>query len=315
VSTAAAVQAVSSLPDNSLATLKLKRESLIAGGQRTQSTAAQSIAAIEEQLDLLRNQKQQLESQRSFTSQRVAIKQAELQRNESLAKGGFVTEQYLSALRADLASLQSSLADIDQRAIGLVQQQVALKQQATQLRGQADIDSERVRQDVAEVENRVLTARDNRRVELHAPRALMVSAIHVESGHYVLSDTPVLTSVDPDAPRVVQCLLSARAAVGLAPGTAVRLRYAAFPYAYYGSFEGRVVSIDTSPWRGNAHEGAASAPRDAEPLYRVVVRPLQQTVKTPQGEQPLLPGMQAQVEIPKQRRALIEWLLLPARHL
>lgn len=314
VEAAASVEAANGLTDKGLAYLVSKRDSLVREDRIAGSSSQAQLASLQTQSELIDAQIARQQQQRALVAERLRIKQAELERNSALQRDGFVSSQALSALRAEVASLQEDGATVERQIAALRQQAMALNQGAIDLRDRSRAEIERLQQDMAEVDSRIASAQGNRRIELRAPRALTIQAIHVESGNYVDVDTPVATTTAPGEALEIRALVGASAVVGLRAGARVRIRYDAFPYHYYGSFEGRVSSIDRSPWRGAPANPGEAARQAQEPLYRVMVQPLAQRVRTPQGMRPLLTGMSAQVEIPKTTRTLLQWILLPGRN-
>jgi membrane fusion protein len=312
--TSPSANAVSSLSDDSLDQLAAKRDGLLSANRVTSASAQARLATLNQQLSMVEVQAKSLRQQRELLNEKLRLKQAELERNAALEKSGYVSSQYVAAMRADAVALQASVAELEQRAAAVDQQGVALRQQALEIRGQADVDAAKVQQDVAEVNSRINAARSIRTVEIVAPRDLTVAALHVEPGNFVREETPILTTSDPGTEQDAVCLVEARAAVGLKPGTTVRLRYPAYPYQYFGTFEGKVLSVDSSPWQGR-RDAERAGESGNDPVYRVVVHPSQQYVAGPQGRMPLMSGMAVQVEIPRSTRSLIEWLVMPARHL
>lgn len=306
VEAVAAVEVENSLTDAGLSHLSSKRDSLLRADRIADTSADAQLASIQSQSGLIGTQIGRLQRERALTEERLRLKRAELERNIALERSGYVSWQTVAGLRAEVAELESQTAGAERDMAALKQQEAALNQRAIDLRERTRAETERLRQEVAEVDNRIVTARANRRAELRAEKPFTVQAVHVESGNYVEIDTPVLTAMDPDERLLIRALVSARAVVGLRPGARVRVRYDAFPYHYYGSFEGKVFSVDRSPW-----QGAGTA---AEPLYRVMVQPATQLIQTPQGARRLLPGMSAQVEVPMATRSLLQWILLPGRN-
>ncbi len=310
VEAAAAVEASGALADAGLSQLASKRDSLLRANRLTDRSSEAQVAAIASQSGLLDAQIARASQQRGLVAERLRLKQTELERNTSLQRQGYVSAQSLLTLRSEVAALQAEAAEAEQRIAALRQESMALRQQEIDIRDSSRADSERYGQEVSELDSRIASARSSREVQLRADKALTITAIHVESGNYVDIGTPIATTSDPGEPLRIRALVGARAVVGLRRGAEVRIRYDAFPYYYFGTFAGRVISVDRSPWRG----GAVGAREEGEPLYRVLVQPRDQRIQSPQGPRQLLAGMTAQVEIPETTRSLLQWILLPSRN-
>lgn len=311
VDASAAVEAAGDIADAGLSQLASKRDSLLRADNLTGRSSVAQVEAISAQSRLLDAQIARAAQQRELAGERLRIKEAELKRNSALQRDGYVSAQSLSVLHSEVATLRVDSAEAEQRISALRQQAMALRQQEIDIRDRSRADSERYSQEVSELDSRIASARSNRRVELRANEAQTITAVHVESGNYVSINTPIVTTANPQEPLRIRALVGARAVAGLRTGTEVRIRYDAFPYYYFGTFSGRVVSVDRSPWRGT---DKPAGQENEPPLYRVLVEPRDQRIESPQGSRPLLAGMTAQVEIPEYTRSLLQWILLPSRN-
>jgi membrane fusion protein len=105
---------------------------------------------------------------------------------------------------------------------------------------------------------------------------------------------------------------SARAIGFVQPGTAVWLRYEAFPYERFGQFPGRVREMYRSAIPiGELPLAQTAAARTCEWVYRIRVELAGQTVATASGMQALQPGMPVQASLVAERRTLFEWMFEP----
>jgi membrane fusion protein len=101
----------------------------------------------------------------------------------------------------------------------------------------------------------------------------------------------------------------------VAPGDAVLIRLAAYPYQTFGQQRGVVQTVTRSALpEGQMNDGAA-AQGDKESMYRITVS-LKTPVRGPQGQTlTLLPGMRLDADLLQQTRPLYQWAFDPAYRL
>ncbi len=146
------------------------------------------------------------------------------------------------------------------------------------------------------------------RFVLKAPMAGRVAALSVETGDAVRPGRTLLTLLAPDASMQAILLVPSRAAGFIQPGQSVRMRYAAFPQARFGTQPGTVVSVSSS-----VLSPAQVAPpgRAEEPVYKVRVRPERDAVTAYGRRLPLQAGMALEADVELERRRLLHWILDP----
>jgi len=281
----AAMQARLQLLDSQMVGLRAQREA----ARHEQRQVAAELEARRWQLDLAG---QSLARLRGLQQQRyVSAMQVEQQQSSVLDYMGQVqaTQRLAAGTARSLAQLDQALAELPGQ---------RLSAEAEHRRALAQLAQERLE----------MQARGGQAVK--APVAGVVATPLVKPGQAVEAGQPLLSVLPHDAPLEAELWVPSRAIGFVAPGNAVMLRYAAFPYQKFGHQRGTVRHIsrtalgsrETSPMPG----GSAG-----EPYYRVVVR-LQQQVVTAYGKgEPLRPGMLLEADILGERRRLIEWIFEP----
>jgi len=90
----------------------------------------------------------------------------------------------------------------------------------------------------------------------------------------------------------------------VAVGQTSTVKISAYDYTRYGGLEGKVVMVapDTTT-------GTGTGP-DAQPFYRVIIE-TDKSALGENGESPITPGMQAQVDIHTGSRSVLRYLVTP----
>jgi len=164
------------------------------------------------------------------------------------------------------------------------------------------------RRSLAGLEERRIEAENARGFTITAPITGRVTALQATTGRSSDGRLPLLAIVPVDS-RMEVTLFAPSRAVGLARvGQEVRLRYDAFPYQRFGTFNGRIVTISRSAL---APEEVDSALKLGEPVYRLRVSLNRQRIRAFGEDLPLEPGMTLQADIVLDRRSFLDWLLEP----
>jgi membrane fusion protein len=94
-------------------------------------------------------------------------------------------------------------------------------------------------------------------------------------------------------------------------GQIVRLKFDAFPYAKFGSYEARIDSISRTTVRSAMSPAGASEPRAPDGDYMAWATLAGNRFDFEQQHFDILPGMAATASIVIERRTIAEWVLAP----
>lgn len=179
---------------------------------------------------------------------------------------------------------------------------------------QTDDDVDKLRSQVAGIDQEVANAEAHRSLEFHAPGAGTITAIQVHAGQTVDNGQPLLTIVPAHATLVAQFLAPSTAIGFLRVGQRVLLRYSAFPFQKFGQHAGMItdVSLAALPQEELRQLVPELPAADrGKTFYRVTVMPQRQDVTVYGHAAPLQPSMQVDARVMLERRRLYEWLLEP----
>ena len=294
---------------------------LLQQGERDLLTAG--VASLRAQLTAIDSQ---------IDGQRARIKLAEdsAQRYRNLMDKGYLSPEESDAKRAELLEQRNQLQALLRDRIGLG------LDLSTRQAGLADLGLRQQNQlaqldrDLAGVEVELTQSEARRQMLVTAPQAGVLTAVMADVGQALDTARPLATIV-PDGAKLVAELYAPSRAVGfVAPGDAVLMRFAAYPYQTYGQQAGVVQNVTQSAlpeWQ--LHDGAsadanppdgpggnnANAGAPGEPMYRITVL-LQTPVRGPDGQSlTLRPGMRLDADLLQQTRRLYQWAIDPAHQL
>ena len=292
--------------------LRARERSLQSANAQQMALERERLSAIDRQIDSMRNELAQMDSEMQLQEQRLVLARQALARLESLRGENFVSAAQVQTKTEEILGLQAQMQSlirqraVHQREIGDLsarRREIPLQTQA--LQGVIERDMAELAQQNAENEAR-------RRVVVRAPQDGVVSGVVAQPGQAVTPTTALATLLPADA-RLQAHLFAPSSAVGfLRNQQAVQLRYQAFPYQKFGVQTGQVVQVSRSPLQPSELGSVAQGTQQVgEPLYRITVVLDQQSINAYGQAQSLVPGMQLEADVLLDRRRLIEWIFEP----
>lgn len=251
----------------------------------------------------------QIMTQINLQGQRLQIARDEHSRGVEIASKGFLarrevdarrltvlgSEQELASHNRQLAATESSIADIKARLASIPLEINAARSEAST--AQASLQQRRV-----EAEARRLQF-------VTAPVGGRIAALPVTVGQSILAGGTVAVVIPVGGRLEVELLAPSRAIGFVQPGQDVEISLQAFPYQRFGTVRGTVRSVSSTVLGPN--EVGIQGLKVEEPVFRIRVSLLRETVQAYGQAIPMQPGMLASAEIVFDRRSLLAWLFDP----
>lgn len=225
-----------------------------------------------------------------------------------LGERGHVARQQLDAVQRELLQLEARAEQLRYGRLELADERARVEERLRSLPGLETLRLNELDDRASRLQRERSEITLQWRFLLRAPMAGRVAALEVESGDAVRPGRTLMTLLAPDARMQAVLLVPSRAAGFIEAGQSVRLRYAAFPHARFGSHPGEVVSVS----RSILTPAQVAPPGQAqEPVYKVRVRPDSDVMPAYGRSLPLQAGMALEADVALERRRLIHWLLDP----
>ncbi|MFX1762168.1 HlyD family efflux transporter periplasmic adaptor subunit [Paraburkholderia sp. A1RI-2L] len=199
---------------------------------------------------------------------------------------------------------QAAIADLQNTQTALAAQLKELESSHARELQEADVRFEQNRRDAT----------------ISAPKAGMVTFSRLVQGSTLQPDDVAMVIVtDPKQPLRAELRIPSRRRGFVHEGQTVRLKFDAFPYARFGSYEARINSIShttvtaASPPTGADAAAAATGgtpPEQGDEYVAWVTLP-GNTFHYGSQRFDILPGMQATASVVVERRTIAEWVLEP----
>lgn len=251
---------------------------------------------------------QQVNGEIDTQQQRLAGAAATSQRFQQLLSTKFVSPVQAQQKQDEWLDHQAKL-----QALQRVQMSLQRDIRAAQLEvdgGQMKFKNQRaaIERNISSLTQDITESESRRNIVITAPHDGTVTTILAEQGQNATTTNPLLSILPQGAKLQAQLLVPSSAVGFVEPGQTVAVRYQAFPYQRFGSYQGQIVEIAKT----------LITPKDAdlpvtlqEPVYRVTVDIDKQMVQAFRQDIPLQAGMLLDADIWLDHRRLIEWVFDP----
>ena len=295
--------------------LTRRRDSLATETQAQNTLSGRQRADMRRRLDALRGEQAHIGSELDLQRRRLKLAQAGLRRDEQMRVRDLISLPRLVQSQQDNLDQAGKLHALERARGALLQEQAVLEGQLGEMPLKLDSQLNEIGRNVAALEQELIEAESRREIIIAAPQDGTVSGIQAELGGNANLNAPLLDIVPAGSGLEAQLFSTSKAIGFLRPGQKVRLRYQAFPYQKFGSYEGTVASISHSAVNPSELTqqlaGLTSLFAANEPLYRITVALSSQTALAYGEAVALHPGMQVEADILIENRRLIEWMFDP----
>ncbi|CAO4176081.1 HlyD family secretion protein [Methylorubrum populi] len=314
-----AVSASGPTQERVIAQLALQRESVERQRAARAAMAEAEKAGLKDQVANLEAQRARIEEQVVLQDKLVPPLKARADELAELVTRGFARAADFQSQNYLYLQASSQLAQFRQGALQIEGKLGELKAKLATFDETLARDLAELDRSAAQLEQQRAESEARRAIEVRAPERGILTSIRAQAGQTVAAGANLLTLLPSDGRMQANLFVDSSAIGFVEPGASVMLRYAAFPFQRFGLHRGIVTEVTRAPLEGESGaqpEAARNAARTAGNggVYRIVVRPDEDSV-TAYGEQRRLEaGMRVEADIALEKRALYRWLLDPLYH-
>lgn len=266
------------------------------------------VAAKERHLAAARAQQPLLARQLAVADERLALREAELERLTAIAAQGHLAPADVQRARASYLDDVLAYTTLEREQVRSAAAVSRLADERGELplvfeQQQAVLDAAR-----QQLLQRLADARGNNAIAITAPQNGRISGLRVRVGDTLVPGRPVLTLLPKDARYYVELLVPSRAIGFIGTGAPVELRVDAYPHQKFGTLRGRVSVVS----------GTVVQPADYPlpiaaqvPSFVVKVLLESQSINAHGRSLPLQAGMTVLADVERDRRRIIEWIFAP----
>lgn len=222
-----------------------------------------------------------------------ALVSREIAMSEPLAAKGLISEVEILRMRRQAADLDAQIVERRNR-----------------YRAEAGAELTRLEPELAQTDESLVGRADVlARTEVVAPMRGVVKNVRIHTSGAVVQPGEHIMEIAPvDDTLLVEARIKPSDVAFLHPGLPALVKVSAYDYAIYGGLHGRVVSV--GPDTVKDEQRAASGRPDAT-YYRLMVETDANVLDVAGRRLPILPGMQATVDVRTGEKTVLDYLLKP----
>lgn len=265
------------------------------------------VQTIEQQVQQRRQEILENQARAGRAGSSLSILSEELRINQSLEGQGAVSRVEVLRLQRQAAELRGEIAGanaaVGRAQAGLQEAQRRLEERRANFRQEAFRDLNQKRGELASVTELIEARRDRvERAEVRSPVVGIVNRINVSTvGGVVQPGQEIMSIVPIEDTLVIEAQIRPQDIGFIRPDQTAMVKITAYDFSIYGGLNARIenISADTiTDQQGNA-------------FFKVRLRTNQAFLGTAERPLPIIPGMQASVEILTGRKTVLEYLLHP----
>ncbi len=265
------------------------------------------IATVEQQIQQRRSEIQENQARASRAGSSLGILSEELRINEGLLGQGAVSrvevlrlQRQASDLRGEIAGANASVA---RARAGLQEAERRMEERQANFRQEAFRDMAQKRAELSSVTELIEARRDRvERTDVRSPVIGIVNRINISTiGGVVQPGQEIMTVVPIEDSLIIEAQIRPQDIGFIRPDQTAMVKITAYDFSIYGGLNARIenISADTiTDQQGNA-------------FFKVRLRTTQAFLGPADHPLPIIPGMQASVEILTGRKTVLEYLLHP----
>ncbi|MEM6908039.1 MAG: HlyD family efflux transporter periplasmic adaptor subunit [Pseudomonadota bacterium] len=300
-----------SLSERTLAANKLQAielEAALAAGEA--SNQARHVE-IKSRISGSRAQIEHLNAALVLAQKRTELEQENLDGIRKLEERGFAPSMRVREQEAQVLALSQSVAETQRQIAQTRSDILAMEAALAQVAADNMQSAARMRSERAALAEQKAKADADSGFELLAPYNGRVVTMRSTIGKTV-DPSMTLATILPENGRLEAILWVPSRAIGFVkPGDDVRLMFDPFPFERFGTGEGKVMAISSTPVAASEVPVDNAGPSEA--LYRVRVRLAAQSIQAYGKKWVLVPGSRLQADLILERQSLFDWLLDPLR--
>jgi membrane fusion protein, adhesin transport system len=289
-----------------------KRRPALVGAQRQAYDARKrelnsQTTVLKEQVKQKELEVQELSARMKAVSRNHKLATERLKMSKSLLSEGLTAKMAHLELEAEVESLDGEMRSLApalpkaKAAVAEVKQR--LEEGEIKFRREAREELGKTEQEIARVQELLQRATEvGSRAEIKSPIDGIVKNLKFTTiGGVVRPGDPIMEIVPTGEQLVIQAKLSPTDRGYVTEGQSTMVKISTYDFARYGGLKGTVIQVAPD----------TSADEQGQPFFRVIVQTEKNYLGESEGSLPIVPGMQATVEIHTGKKSVMDYLIKP----
>ncbi|WP_145583516.1 HlyD family secretion protein [Yersinia thracica] len=236
---------------------------------------------------------------------------------KELVRQGIALETEYMGRRSEYYSASVQFKTYQREKVKLQGETVNIKARLAAIQTELDASLENLRRQTARLDLDLVSTEEQRELQITSPIEGRLTGITGLTGNTIRATQELASVVPTSGQAEVEIFATADAIGELREGQTVRLRFDAYPYQWFGQYDGIVRSISTTSVKQHLSRDGEQAQQSPRHYFQVRISPKNNRVVMAGETYPLRPGIGVKTDVFIRKRPLYEWLLLPlksARH-
>lgn len=272
---------------------------------------AAGLSVLNELVKQRRLEVQELEAKLRATTNNLELVRERFQISEDLLKDGLTSRVDHLQLGAEVENLQGELqtiqASIPRARAAVSEAEQRVEQDETRFRREAEDELNKTEQNISRIRELLKRAQEQGvRAEIKSPiDGVVINLAFTAIGNVVKPGEPIMEIVPTGENLVVEGRMRPTDRGYVAEGQRALVKISTYDFSTYGGLEGIVtlVAADTS------------TDENGMPYFRVVVAPEKSYLGETEGVLPIMPGMEATIDIHTGQKTVMNYLIKPVMKL
>ncbi|MBL0419447.1 HlyD family efflux transporter periplasmic adaptor subunit [Ramlibacter sp. AW1] len=253
-------------------------------------------------------EEEKLDSEIGLTQSRERLAESTWKRYQTLVESGFASETALTEKEQELIAIRIQVKSLERQRDNVRKDSSSFVSQIGELQHRAELEASALNRGVAELQERLAETDSRREIIVLAKISGTVTGITVDKGQVVDPSAPLLAILPHGETRDVQLYVPSRAIGFISPGTAVMVRFDAFPYQKFGQYRAVVRDISRAPLQRHELQTTLPTPDDYFRVWAVAER---SSVSAYGRNIDIQNGMRLEADLLLESRRIYEWVLEP----
>lgn len=268
---------------------------------------ANSIGVLKRQVEQRRLEVQELEAKRKATATNLNLARDRLKMSTSLLSEGLTPKMEHLQLEAEVESLEGELksitASIPRANAAVEEAKERIKSEISKFQREAQDEINKVEQQIARIRELIVRATEQGfRAEIKSPIDGVVKNMRYNTiGGVVKAGEPIMEIVPTGDRLVIDAKLNPTDRGYVEIGNDALVKISTYDFVRYGGLEGKVVRLAPD----------SSTDENGMPYYKVIVQTDKTYLGQQEGKLPIMPGMQATVDIHTGSKSVMDYLIKP----
>ncbi|MDA5543483.1 HlyD family efflux transporter periplasmic adaptor subunit [Yersinia rochesterensis] len=232
---------------------------------------------------------------------------------KTLVRQGIALETEHMARQSEYYSTAVQLEAYQREKVKLQGETISIKARLAAIHSEVDVSLERLRRQTAQLDQDLIATERERELHITSPIDGTLTGITGFAGNTIRAAQELASIVPTSGKAEVEIFATADTIGELREGQAVRLRFDAYPYQWFGQYDGIVRSISTASVEQRLDISEKQAHQPSRHYFQVRIVPTNNNVVMAGKTYPLRPGIGVKTDVFIRKRPLYEWLLLPLK--